>query len=133
MINRRREQDERRCLPAPPPLVAIYPFSTPATLRAAPRMREASTSSWISPRKSEQDGQEFSEGDAAQFRAYGAPVSPLLVGNRRSTGSFESSLAIAAPPARAPMAPARSCSSEGTTKSLLAGPFAISGRALRYK
>ena len=34
-----------------------------------------------------------------------------------------------APPARAPSVPARSCISEGTTKSLLAGPFAISGRA----
>jgi hypothetical protein len=45
LIKWRGEQDEHRCLPAPPPLVAIYPFSTPATLRDVPRMREADTSS----------------------------------------------------------------------------------------
>ena len=43
------------------------------------------------------------------------------------------SVAREAPPARAPSFPARSCISEGTTKSLLAGPFAISGEGLQVE
>jgi hypothetical protein len=70
---------------------------------------------------------------AIRFPTDYVPLSspPFFLESRLSPDDFESSEAREAPPARVPIVPARSCSSEGTTKSLLAGPFAISGRVLR--